>query len=319
MRILFAASADIALPCLKALIDSGLLVGLLTNPDKEQGRGMKEGANGIAAYAAAYAPGLPIFKFAKLDQDARAQIAALKPDLLAVFAYGKIFGPKFLSLFPQGGVNVHPSLLPKWRGCSPIPAAILAREEETGLSIQRLALKMDCGDILASERIALSGRESSASLSLDAARIGSSLLMTVIEKIDAGTVEGQAQDDAQASYCSFIKKEDGLIDWSLSALEIDARIRAYNPWPLAFSYFKGLRLSLLEAQALDEEQAPPHEADDAGKILRLDKKLGILIQTGRGILAVSRLQLEKKKALGAQDFLNGTRDFLGSRLHTAPS
>jgi methionyl-tRNA formyltransferase len=309
MRVLFAGSADIALPCLERLIDSGSLVGVLTNPDCPQGRGRIECSTSIASLAAAKAPGIPLLKPEKLDQSARDAVSALKPDLLAVFAYGKIFGPKFLALFPSGGINVHPSLLPLLRGSSPIPAAILSLARETGISVQRLALRMDSGDILARRHIPLNGRETTASLSLEVSRLSAGLMERVISDIDSGAERAEAQDESRASYCGFIKKEDGKIDWKDGAPQIDARVRAFDPWPLAYTGFKGLRLSILESLPLPEESR-----EEAGKVLALDRKRGILIQTGKGVLAVTRLQLEKKKALAYMDFLNGSRDFIGSTL-----
>jgi methionyl-tRNA formyltransferase len=320
MRILFAGSDDIALPALSALIDSGALVGVLTNPDCPRGRGRERSPTSIAALAAAKAPGLPLLKPEKLDAALRERVAALNPDILAVFAYGKIFGPKFLSLFPAGGLNVHPSLLPRWRGCSPINAAILAQDRETGVSVQRLALKMDCGDILARKIIPLSGRETGESLSETCSRIGAELLCEALADIEAGREKPEPQDESAATYCGIIKKEDGLIDWKAGAASIDARIRAYLPWPQAFTHFKETRLAILEARAVDTAETEGEGAISSdnsakpGKVLCLDRKRGILVQTGEGVLAVTRLQLEKKKPLSFKDFLNGARDFLGATL-----
>lgn len=316
MRILFAGSDDIALPALSALIHGGSLVGILTNPDSPRGRGREESPTPIAALAAREAPGLPVLKPQKLDAALREEVAALAPDLLAVFAYGKIFGPKFLSLFPSGGVNVHPSLLPRWRGCSPINAAILARDAETGVCVQRLAQKMDCGDILARRIVPLSGRETAESLSADCARIGAELLAQALADIDSGRDSGEPQDESGATYCGMIKKEDGRVDWKADAKSIDAKIRAFTPWPEAFCYSGETRLALLEAEPLEaSDAAAPSIPAEPGKVLSLDRKRGILVQTGEGILAVTRLQLEKKKPLPFKDFLNGARDFLGSTLH----
>lgn len=316
MRILFAGSDEIALPSFEALARSGMLVGLLTNPDCPKGRGRVDCPTPLACRAEEIAPGLPILKFPKLDAAAREAVAALQPELLAVFAYGKIFGPKFLSLFPKGGINVHPSLLPRWRGCSPIPAAILARDPETGVCVQRLAAKMDSGDILARRILPLEGRETSDSLREISSRVGAELLMEAIGDIAEGRDRGESQDEAAASYCGIIDKEEGLIDWSSDAKTIDARIRAYYSWPLAYTFFKGTRLAILEASVLEAPAATEagNTPAEPGKVLGLDRKSGILVQTGKGVLAIARLQLEKKKPLPFKDFLNGARDFLGSAL-----
>jgi methionyl-tRNA formyltransferase len=248
----------------------------------------------------------------KLDAPAREAAGALKPDLLASFAYGRIFGPKFLSLFPLGGINIHPSLLPKFRGASPIPAAILAGEQETGVTIQKLAPEMDAGDILARETFPLSGRETAASLSGTAARTGALLLKEVIRSFIAGTVRALPQEGAP-SFCSRIAKEDGLIDWTLSAAALDARIRAYTPWPLSWTSCRGANLFILEA-APYAASSPAALGVAPGAVLGADKAAGILVQTGSGILAVTRLQYQTKKPLDWKSFLNGAKGFTGSVL-----
>jgi methionyl-tRNA formyltransferase len=248
----------------------------------------------------------------KLDAQAREAVAALKPDLLASFAYGRIFGPKFLSLFPLGGVNIHPSLLPKFRGATPIPAAILACEQETGVTIQKLVPETDAGDILAQEIIPLTGKETTASLSGVAAQKGAFLLKELIRSLIAGTLRAVPQEGAP-SFCSRIAKEDGLIDWTLSAVEIDARIRAYTPWPLSWTSCQGQNLFILEAApyagALGAAESPV-----PGAVLGAGKAAGILIRTGSGILAVTRLQYQTKKPLDWRSFLNGAKGFAGSVL-----
>jgi methionyl-tRNA formyltransferase len=248
-------------------------------------------------------------------------VAALEPDLLASFAYGRIFGLRFLGLFPLGGINVHPSLLPRHRGATPIPAAILARDRETGVSVQRLALEMDAGDILTQERIPLSGRETTLSLSAIAAEKGAELLVKTLGDIELDKAAGTRQNDAEATYCSVIGKDDGLIDWSEGAEEIDAKIRAYTPWPLCWTVHRGRGLYILEGSPY---RAPPPRTQPGdppqggtaapGTVLGTDGDFGILVQAGDGMLAVSRLQYAGKKALPWRDFLNGARDFVGSRL-----
>jgi methionyl-tRNA formyltransferase len=321
VKILFAGSPAIAVLSLEAL--AGLcredpafrLVGLLTGPDARRGRGGKTAPTDVAAAAGAL--GIPPvqLKPEKLDAAVREAVAALAPDLLVSFAYGRIFGPRFLSLFPLGGINVHPSLLPRHRGATPIPAAILGREGETGVSVQRLALKMDAGDILAQERIPLTGRETTLSLSGIAAERGAELLVRVIRDIELNRAAGTRQNDEEATYCSIIGKDDGLIDWSERTAELDAKIRAYTPWPLCRTAHQGQALYILEASPYGEGAAgSPDHAAAPGTVLGTDREAGILVRTGDGILAVSRLQYAAKKALPWRDFLNGARDFTGSRL-----
>jgi methionyl-tRNA formyltransferase len=285
-----------------------VLAGLLTRADSPKGRSSKP--EPTECVAAAERLSIPILKPEKLDDAARGQTAALKPDLLVCFAYGKIFGPQFLSLFPLGGINIHPSLLPKYRGATPIPAAIFNREPVTGITIQRVAAEMDSGDILVQESVPLSGRETTASLSETMAHKAAELLPAAIRGIAGGTLRAQPQDHRAATYCSLIKKEDGLIDWNRSAAEIDAHIRAFDPWPLSWTMHGELPLFILQAEALEitDNAALP------GHVLGKDRKKGILIQTGEGILAVSKLQYQTKKALEWQAFLNGARNFMGAKL-----
>ena len=319
MRILFAGSPAIAAPSLKAV--SGLelqgkgivLAGVLTNPDRPRKHGGAQPAD-VSVMASkldeirkqhGLLP-IPQIKPEKLGEQARVEAAALGADLLVSFAYGRIFGPRFLALFPLGGINIHPSLLPKYRGASPIQSAILAREKETGICIQKLALEMDSGDILASRRIKLSGRETALSLSETVSTSAAQLLEELLSEYDSVSASPQK---GEAVYCREIKKEDGSIDWNKSAEDIDAQIRAFTPWPLSFTRRGNDTLIILEAEPLEggNNEAP-------GTVLGVDKNHGILIQSGSGILAVSRLQWQARKPLDWKSFCNGERGLIGSKL-----
>ncbi|MDR0457204.1 MAG: methionyl-tRNA formyltransferase [Treponema sp.] len=350
MRILFAGSPAIAVPALESIAmmnDGGedfVLAGLLTRADSPKGRSGRPEPTECAAAARRLFP-FPILKPEKLDSAAREQAAALKPDLLVSFAYGKIFGPQFLALFPLGGINIHPSLLPKYRGATPIPAAIFNRETVTGITIQSLAAEMDSGDILVQEAVPLSGKETTASLSETMAKKAAELLPAALRGIDGGTLRATPQDNGAATYCSLIKKEDGLIDWNRTAAEIDAQIRAFDPWPLSWTMHGELPLYILKAEVVEAGDTPvtspvggplpfPETAASSGptpcgpcsestltgsralsgRVLGKDKNKGILIQTGGGILAVSELQYQARKALEWKAFLNGARNFMDTRL-----
>jgi len=315
VRILFAGSPAIAVPSLKVLAAASTLAGLLTNPDSPRGRSNRPEPTECAAAAADLASvGMVILKPEKLDSAARAMVAELKPDILVSFAYGKIFGPKFLDLFPMGGINIHPSLLPKYRGPTPIPAAIINRDTETGITIQRLAAEMDSGDILVQDKLPLNGRETTASLSETAAEKAAELLPGVLKGIRDGTLRARAQDHGMATYCSLIEKDAGLINWNRSALEIDARIRAFDPWPLSWTTHGELRLFIHNAEPWPQRAPEEMTGKEPGEVLGKDKDKGILIQTGGGILAVSQLQYQGKKAIEWKAFLNGARNFIGAKL-----
>jgi methionyl-tRNA formyltransferase len=252
----------------------------------------------------------------RLGAGARRDIGALGPDILVSFAYGKIFGPQFLALFPLGGINIHPSLLPAYRGPTPIPQAILNRDRETGISIQRLAPEMDSGDILVQEAFPLAGTETAAGLGGEMARRAALLIAPALRGIAAGTLEGRPQDHAKASYCRLLSREDGRINWGAGARDIEARIRAYNPWPLSWTLDGDQRLYILTASVGGAPLTGPAEGQAAapGTVLGIDRGRGILVQTGEGALAVSMLQYGAKKALDWKAFLNGARGFAGRRL-----
>jgi methionyl-tRNA formyltransferase len=318
MRVLFAGSPAIAVPSLESLCytDGIDMAGVLTNPDTPRGRKgtpqpteTGEAAQRISSgFEGQGRPSFPVFKPLKLDSSFREQIGAVKPDLLVSFAYGRIFGPKFLALFPLGGINIHPSLLPKYRGPSPIQAAILNRDSVTGITVQTLEKEMDSGDILAQEQFQLTGKETAGALGEIMAKKAAAMLAGVIKDIAA--VRPAAQDHSEASYCSLVTVADGLIDWNRSAAEIEAKIRAFDPWPLCRTIHKGRELLLLKASVSKNENSRA----EPGLVLGIDNQEGILIQTGEGILAVTKLQYQAKKALVWRDFLNGARDFVNSNL-----
>jgi len=320
MRVLFAGSPSIAVPALDSLCNTdGIeLAGVLTNPDAPRGRKgtplpteIGETAEKISAvFEGQGRAALPTFKPLKLDAAFREQISAVKPDLLVSFAYGRIFGPKFLSLFPLGGINIHPSLLPKYRGPSPIQAAILNRDSVTGITVQTLEKEMDSGDILAQEQLQLTGTERAGTLSETVAQKAAAMLPGVLKGIAAATIRPQAQNHSEASYCSLVTSADGFIDWMKSSCEIEARIRAFDPWPLCRTIHKGRELLVLRSAVVKNENS----SAVPGLVLGIDKQHGILIQTGEGILAVTELQYQAKKALVWRDFLNGARDFVNSKL-----
>ncbi|MBN2875137.1 MAG: methionyl-tRNA formyltransferase [Spirochaetales bacterium] len=312
MRVLFAGSPEIAVPSLRIFAARGDLVGVLTNPPSAKGRGL--GVSGTPVARAAEEFGVPVLAPERLGPAEREAVAALHPDILVVYAYGTIFGPKFMALFPRGGINAHPSLLPRWRGPSPIPYAILNRDEVTGVSIQRLAPLMDRGDVLSRRVLPLDGTETTATLTSLCAEIGAAMLAGVVDAIAGGDERGEAQDEAEATYSAVLTREDGLIDWNTTALDIDARIRAFDPWPGAFTSLAGDRLAVQASRPYPQENS----AEPPGTVVSVDKSRGIMVQTGEGLLGLSRLQLRGRKAMDFRDFANGARGLVGSRFRGEP-
>lgn len=319
MKILYAGSPQASATTLQILYenqrDFGFeIAGVLSNPPTAKGRHKELTPTPVAAFA--LEKGLPVFTPEHLDGVAREQILPLGADLLVSFAYGHIFGPKFLAMFPMGGINLHPSLLPKYRGCTPVPAAILNRDKQTAVTIQTLALKMDEGDILAQEIVDLNGTETGESLLDYAAKSGADLICTVISSSEGGKlVDGKAQE-GEASYTGIITKEDGRIDWKESAEVIEAKIRAYYPEPGCWCMENNVPLRLLEAKLLDKalENQEAYSDAECGTVLNFVKSDGIYIKTGEGILCVRKLQRQGKNALGYKEFMNGARNFVGTVL-----
>ena len=310
MRLLFAGTPELAVPSLRAVAAEHTIVGVLTNPDRGAGRGRALAAPPVKE--AALELGLRVLQPEKLDADFRETLHSLKPELLVVVAYGKIFGPKFLACFPRGAVNLHPSLLPRYRGPSPLTFAILNGDAKAGVTIQAVVLEVDEGDIINQEIIPLTGKETTESLSVTAAEKGAELLAKTLRLIEEGKEQRTPQDPALVTYSRLFTREDGKISWNHTpAAHIERMIRAFTPWPGAWTYFQGAILHILEA---DIVHAGPNKGEPAGKVLGVDTDRGILVQTKEGILVVRRLQLQAKKALDFISFLNGVRGFTGSVL-----
>ena len=310
LRVLFAGTPEMAVPSLRSVAARHDVAGVLTNPDRETGRGRKTAPSPVKT--AARELGIPVFQPEKLDAAFRGIVRGLEPDILAVVAYGRIFGPQFLACFPRGGINLHPSLLPRYRGPSPINAAILNGDGETGISVQRLALRMDAGDIILQETLPLSGTETARELTGVAADRGAVLFAEALDRIAAGTAASTPQDESKATYCGLLGKEQGRIDWGAGTAVIERMVRAFDPWPGAWTLFRGESLRIMSSTVYPEK-APENHAGPGkpGKVLGVDKRAGILVQTGDGILALRELQLQSKKAMDFASFINGVRDISG--------
>lgn len=336
VKVLYAGSPRVSRKLLARLYEMQNdnhfeIVGVLTNPPASRGRHKTLQETDVAEFA--NEKKIRTFAFEHLNANARAEIEKLHADVLVCFAYGHIFGPKFLALFKFGGVNVHPSLLPKYRGPTPVNAAILNMDGETAITIQRLSLGMDEGDILAQEKILLNGSETATLLLEKTAERGSEMLAKILYACDLEKKlpSGKAQT-GNASYTKIISKADCKIDWNESAKKIDARIRAFSDEPGAWTsdahgVLKILKARILNendfvsgnrsAKKIDEREMSAHEIANekkVGEVLCFQKKRGILVQTGNGVLCIRELQREGKKAMDAASFVNGARDFVGSVL-----
>jgi methionyl-tRNA formyltransferase len=310
MRILFAGSPSLAVPSLERTAREHEVVGVLTCCDRPAGRGGRLEPSPVKERSLAL--GLPLLQPARLEAAVIDEVKRLEPQLLVVAAFGRIFRKEFLDIFPAGGINLHPSLLPRYRGPSPISAAILEGEVETGVTVQRLALRFDTGDILGQRAVALDGSETTGTLTASLAELGAELLAEVLARLAAGQqITGTSQDEGRASYCRLVRKEDGRIDWGEPARVIERKVRAYDPWPRADTTWNGASLLLLKTAVYPGTFT---DAGEPGKVLAGDRRHGLLVRTGDGVLAVERLQLQFKKPLDWRSFLNGHPDLVGARL-----
>ncbi len=306
-KLIFMGTPDFAAPVLEALIGRYEIVGVVTQPDRRARRGRKVEASPVKVVALAH--DLPVLQPPSLRQpDAVAELRALMPDVIVVAAYGQILPADVLAIPPRGCLNVHASPLPRYRGAAPVAAAILAGEDETGVTIMLMDEGMDTGPILSQAACAISPQDTRGSLSARLAQLGADLLMDTLPRWLAGEIEPQPQHHSQATYCRIIAKEDGLIDWSQSAIEIWRRSRAYCPWPSAYTYWRGKLLKMLRAESLPQWAGE----GELGQVMVLDE--GLAVATGEGALVLGEVQLAGKRALSAEDFARGQRDFVGSVL-----
>ncbi len=311
-KLVFMGTPDFAVPILEALIGRYEIVGVVTQPDRRARRGRRVEASPVKVVALAH--DLPVLQPPNLRQpEVVTKLSALAPDVIVVAAYGQILPAEVLAIPPQGCLNVHASLLPKYRGAAPIAAAILAGEEETGVTIMLMDEGMDTGPILSQAACSISPQDTRGSLRAGLARLGADLLVDTLPRwLAAGDmaneIEPRPQDHSQATYCRTITKQDGLINWTQSAVEIWRRSRAYHPWPSTYTHWRGKLLKVLRAEAL------PHWSGEgeAGQVMALDE--GLAVATGEGALLLDEVQLAGKRALSAQDFARGQRDFVGSVL-----
>ena len=306
MNIVFAGTPEFALPCLDAIAASShSLVGVLTQPDRPAGRGRKLAASPIKQRALEL--GVPVQQPESLkNADAFAELAALEPDLIVVVAYGLLLPKKVLALPQYGCINVHASLLPRWRGAAPIARAILAGDSETGVTLMQMEAGLDTGPMIVRRAVPIDGDTTAGVLHDALADLGARELADLLGRLPEG-VSAEPQDDAQACYARRLEKGEAAIDWRLRADEIARAVRAFVPWPVAHARLDGQPVRFWHAATA------AGEAGDAepGTVVAASPK-GIDIATGAGVLRVHELQLPGKKRMDAAAAVNG-RDWVGCR------
>ncbi|MBA7480308.1 Methionyl-tRNA formyltransferase [subsurface metagenome] len=310
MRVVFMGTPEFAVPSLESLIlTQHQVVTVYTQPDKPSGRGRSLVSSPIRRAALAWE--LPVVQPTSLKgAGAVAQLADFYPDVIVVAAFGKILPQPVLDIPKYGCINIHPSLLPRFRGASPVAAAILAGDEFTGVSIMLMEAGLDTGPILARAQIPISVQDTTGSLTAKLSQIAARLLQEVLVGWFRGELIPQPQNDAEAIYSGSITKEEGEIDWHLPAVDLWRRVRAFQPWPGCYTRWQGKQLEIIEAVVLPEEKALK-----AGEVVALSREGAAFgVNTGKGILGVLKVQLEGKRAMSAAEFLRGQRQFIGATL-----
>jgi methionyl-tRNA formyltransferase len=308
IRITFMGTPDFAVPGLQALLDAYNVVGVVTQPDRPAGRGRRLQPPPVKVLAEA--AGVPVYQPHSLrSEEAAGPLRAWQPDLIVVAAYGQILRPHVLKLPPYGCLNVHASLLPRWRGASPIQHALLAGDSETGVTLMKMDTGMDTGPVYVQESVAVAPADTAATLHDRLALLGGELLSKHLDAILNGRLPPVPQDDSQATYAPLIRKEDGRLDWHQSAEQLARRVRALTPWPGAFTIWQGKILKIIEARATGPMDLP---AGRPGEVIGSTETAVVL--TAEGGLQLEVLQLEGKRPVVVAEFLRGRPDFVGSRL-----
>lgn len=300
MRIVFAGTPEFAAEHLKALLDSPYeIVAVYTQPDRPAGRGQKLMPSAVKALAVAH--DIPVFQPQTLrNADAQAELAALKPDLMVVVAYGLILPQVVLDIPSLGCINSHASLLPRWRGAAPIQRAVEAGDAESGVTVMRMEAGLDTGPMLLKVVTPISADDTGGTLHDRLAKMGPPAVVRAIAGLADGSLQGEIQDDALATYAHKLNKDEARIDWTRPAVELERLIRAFNPWPVCHSTLDGESVKVLAANLSTGQSAP-------GEILSASKD-GLVVACGDQALSLTRLQLPGGKALSFSDLFNSRRE-----------
>ncbi len=307
MRIVFFGSSEFSIPVLSALLSRHEVVQIVTTPEQKKGRGQKRSGTVIQEFAMEHQ--LPFLEPKKLsDSEFVAQIQNLNPDFLVIASYGKLIPSSIFKLPKIAALNVHPSLLPRHRGASPIQRTILEGDAKTGVSIAEITKDLDAGDIYAQVETSIELTENAHQLSERLSKLAGQLVLEVIEQQRKGNLKKISQSLSNATYAKKITKEEGKIDWNQPARVIHNQVRAYDPWPGAFTFLQGKRLKILGTELLSKvnEKVPP------ASIISIDQD-GICVQTQSGSIKLKRVQLEGRKEVGAYEFALGQRIKTGDR------
>lgn len=301
-RIVFMGTPNLAKVILSALIGHYEISTVVTQPDADSGRGRRLRPSPVKTLALEHH--IPVLQPIKVRQpEVVEQLRSLQPEAIVVAAFGQILPASILSLPPFGCINVHGSLLPRYRGAAPIPAAILAGDSQTGITIMQMDPGMDTGPVLTQRSLAISPDDTSATLTDKMAALGAMLLLETLPAWFAGHITPQKQDESLATYCQMLKREYGRIDWSRSAARIERETRAYQSWPGSFTNWGGRQLTILRARAV---AAPPSQRTPGTMVMHGTE---YAVVTGEGLLILDEVQLAGKRPLPTAEFARGQRGF----------
>ena len=307
LKIVFMGTPDFAVPCLKTLNENYEVIAVITQPDRPKGRGQKLTPSPIKEYALEH--NLTVLQPEKIKtSETEEQLKKLAPDLIVVVAFGQILSKAILDIPQLGCINVHASLLPKYRGAAPIHWSIINGETKTGITTMYMDVGLDTGDMILKEEVSISAKMNTGELHDTLMNIGAKTLLQTIKQIAEGSVVRNKQNDAKASYAPLLTKELERINWLLPAQEIYNLVRGLNPWPVAFSIFKGKKLKIWQTKVIDNVTI-----GEIGTVLSLTET-GFTVQTGKGILEILELQPESKRKMTAKDFVCGNQIAINDKL-----
>ncbi|MDQ7819827.1 MAG: methionyl-tRNA formyltransferase [Armatimonadota bacterium] len=306
LRVVFFGTPQFAVPSLQALAAEAHVAVVVTQPDRPRGRGRVVEPPPVAR--AARDLGLPVMQPVRLrDPQVVERLRTAGADLHVTVAYGRIIPPEILALPPRGSINVHPSLLPRHRGASPIQAALLAGDAETGVTVLYQTPEMDAGDIILQRRVPIAPDDTARTLEARLAREAAEALVEAVRLIAAGTAPRRPQDPAAATYAGKLRKEDGRVEWTRPAVELARLVRAMDPWPSAFTWHRGRLLKIWRAQPV-EASGPP------GTVVEVRPGDGIVVACGQGGLLITEVQPEGRRRMTADEYVRGSRLAAGERL-----
>ena len=307
LKIVFMGTPDFAVPCLKTLNENYEVIAVITQPDRPKGRGQKLTPSPIKEYALEH--NLTVLQPEKIKtSETEEQLKKLAPDLIVVVAFGQILSKAILDIPQLGCINVHASLLPKYRGAAPIHWSIINGETKTGITTMYMDVGLDTGDMILKEEVSISAKMNTGELHDTLMNIGAKTLLQTIKQIAEGSVVRNKQNDAKASYAPLLTKELERINWLLPAQEIYNLVRGLNPWPVAFSIFTGKKLKIWQTKVIDNVTI-----GEIGTVLSLTET-GFTVQTGKGILEILELQPESKRKMTAKDFVCGNQIAINDKL-----